>query len=204
MSKYSDDMKKALVDYKAARTAAETRYKEIKDLYGDEALTRERERQEKKLRTARSAAETAIQTAHRDGRYIVEQWGRPNGSELTDDMKLFEAGLVTPEVFDQLKERYRDNATMLAALKAQGEKLNRAAQQEADKSGDFFAGAKEPYKVRDIVTAADKVKNWDKLKAQALDVLDMIDGTGNYQDSWNRSLGAALGEQTIEHFGEGF
>lgn len=204
MSKYSDDMKKALVDYKAARTAAEARYNEIKVLYGDEAQTRERERQEKKLKAARSAAETAIQTAHRDGRYIVEQWGRPNGSELTDDMKLFEAGLVTPEVFDQLKERYHDNATMLAAIKAQGEKLNRAAQQEADKSGDFFAGAKEPYKVRDIVTAADKVKNWDKLKAQALDVLDMIDGTGNYQDSWNRSLGAALGEQTIEHFGEGF
>ena len=204
MSKYSDDMKKALVDYKAARTAAEARYNEIKVLYGDEAQTRERERQEKKLKAARSAAETAIQTAHRDGRYIVEQWGKPNGSELTDDMKLFEAGLVTPEVFDQLKERYHDNATMLAAIKAQGEKLNRAAQQEADKSGDFFAGAKEPYKVRDIVTAADKVKNWDKLKAQALDVLDMIDGTGNYQDSWNRSLGAALGEQTIEHFGEGF
>ena len=33
-------------------------------------------------------------------------------------------------------------------------------------------------------------------------VLDMIDGTGQYKDPWNKALGAALGDATIEHFGE--
>jgi hypothetical protein len=109
--------------------------------------------------------------------------------------------MVTPDVFETLKARYRNNATMSAALKAQGEKLNAAAAQaDREKGGLGFA---EPYNVRDITTGADKVNGWDKLKKQALDTLDMIDGKGAYSDPWNKALGNALSDQTIEHFGEG-
>ena len=121
-------------------------------------------------------------------------------SRLTDDLKLFDAGIVTPEVFDQLKARYKDNATMLSALKAQGEKLNAAAAQAAKDRGEIPLAS--TYETRDIVTLDDKLKNWKTLKAQALDALDMIDGTGNYADPWTKTLGNVMGEEQINHFGE--
>ena len=201
MSRYAEDMKRALVTYRDTKQKAAQRLQEIKDLYGDEAAQREQERQEKQLKAARATAEAAIREAYSEGHYIAEQWAKPDGSRLTDDMKLFDAGLVTPEVFDQLKGRYSDNATMLSALKAQGEKLNQAAAQADRESGGI--GMAAPYNTRDIMTGADKLKGWDSMKKQALDTLDMIDGKGAYSDPWTQAVGRALGAETIEHFGEG-
>ena len=182
---------------------ANQRLQEIKDYYGDEAAQREQERQEKQLKSARATAEAAIREAYSEGHYLAEQWAKPDGSRLTDDMKLFDAGLVTPEVFEQLKGRYSDNSTMLSALKAQGEKLNAAAAKEASDNGDFMAGMRMPYNTRDIQTGADKLKSWDSMRKQALDTLDMIDGKGAFSDPWAQAVGRALGAETIEHFGEG-
>lgn len=201
MSRYAEDMKRALVTYRDTKQKAAQRLQEIKDLYGDEAAQREQERQEKQLKSARATAEAAIREAYSEGHYLAEQWAKPDGSRLTDDMKLFDAGLVTPEVFDQLKGRYSDNATMLSALKAQGEKLNQAAATADREKGGL--GMVEPYNVRDIQTGADKLKGWDSMKKQALDTLDMIDGKGAYSDPWTQALGKHLGAETIEHFGEG-
>lgn len=203
MSKYTDDMKRALVTYKEAKQKTEQRLQEVKEYYGDEAAQREQERLEKQLINARATAEAAIKEAYSEGHYLAEQWGKPDGSQLTDDLKLFDAGMVTPDVFETLKARYRNNATMSAALKAQGEKLNAAAAKEARENNDLVGALTEPYRVRDIMTGQDKVKGWDKLKKQALDTLDMIDGKGAYSDPWNKALGNALSDQTIEHFGEG-
>jgi hypothetical protein len=201
MSKYADDMKQAILRYKSAQKAAESRIKVTTEDYGQEAGQRELERQEKMLKAEREKASAAIREAYSEGLYLAEQWGKPDGSRLTDDLKLFDAGIVTPEVFDQLKTRYKDNATMLSALKAQGEKLNAAAAQAAKDRGEMALAS--PYDTSDIVTSGDKVENWKKLKAQALDALDMIDGTGNYSDPWAQALGNALGDEVIDHFGEG-
>lgn len=203
MSRYTDNMKQALVLYRDAKDKAAKRLQEVKEYFGDEAMQYEQERQAQQIKNARATAEAAIQEAWSEGRYLAEQWAKPNGSQLTDDMKLFDVGLVTPEVFDQLKARYRDNSTMLAALKMQGEKLNAAAQKEAhERTGNPFMMA-EPYNVRDIVTGADKLNQWDSMKKQALDVLDALDGTGQYSGEWGHTVGAAYYAEIIEHFGEG-
>ena len=81
--------------------------------------------------------------------------------------------------------------------------MNAAAAQEAREKGDALSGMTAPYNVRDIVTGAEKVENWKRAKTQALGVLDMIDGKGAYSDPWTQALGNALGDETIEHFGEG-
>lgn len=200
MSKYADDMKQAIMTYRNRYKNAEANIKLVVENYGEEAGQRELERQEKNLKAEREKAAAAIREAYSEGVYLAERWGQPDGSRLTDDLKLFDAGIVTPEVFDQLKARYKDNATMLSALKAQGEKLNAAAAQAAKDRGEMALAS--PYDTRDIVTLDDKLKNWKTLKAQALDALDMIDGTGNYADSWARSLGNVLGDEVINHFGE--
>ena len=200
MSKYADDMKQAIMTYKNRYKNAEANIKLVLENYGEEAGQRELERQEKNRKAEREKAAAAIREAYSEGVYLAEQWGKPDGSRLTDDLKLFDAGIVTPEVFDQLKARYKDNATMLSALKAQGEKLNAAAAQAAKDRGEIPLAS--TYETRDIVTLDDKLKNWKTLKAQALDALDMIDGTGNYADPWTKTLGNVMGEEQINHFGE--
>lgn len=203
MSKYIDDMKSALVTYKTAKQNAEKRLQEIRELYGDEAGQYESERQAKQLTAARERAEAAIREAYSEGVYLAEQWGKLDGARLTDDVKLLDAGLVDVDAFEALKERHRDNGTMMLALKKYGERMNAAAAQEAREKGDAFSGMTAPYNVRDIVTGADKVENWKRAKTQALGVLDMIDGKGAYSDPWTKALGNALGDESIEHFGEG-
>lgn len=203
MSKYIDDMKSALVTYKTAKQNAEKRLQEIRELYGDEAGERESERQEKQLTSARQRAEAAIREAYSEGVYFAEQWGKLDGALLTDDVKLLDAGLVDVDAFETLKNRHRDNGTMMLALKKYGERMNAAAAQEAREKGDILSGMTAPYNVRDIVTGADKVENWKRAKTQALGMLDMIDGKGAYSAPWAKALGNALGDQTIEHFGEG-
>ena len=201
MGKYVDDMKKAITGYKSAYQAAEQRLKAVGEDYGKEAAERELERQTQILAGAREKAEKAIRDAYSEGVYLAEQWGKPDGSRLTDDLKLFDAGIVTPEIFNDLKARYRDNATMLAALKAQGDKLNAAAAEKSRTEGGLAMST--VYDTSDITTLEDKLNGWKQLKAQAIDTLDMIDGTGNYSDQWTQTLGNVLGEEMINHFGEG-
>lgn len=201
MSKYIDDMKNALYSYRTTKLEAEKKVKETRDLYGDEAGDRERERQEKQLSVARERAEGAIREAYSEGVYMAEQWGKLDGSQLTDDMKLLDAGMVDVDAFDKLKERHSDNATMLLALKKYGERMNdMAAHLDREKGG---MGMSAPYDISDIVTGEERVKNWKNARESALGMLDMIDGKGAYSDPWSRALGNTMGEQTIEHFGEG-
>lgn len=200
MNKNAEIIRKALQTYNGQRQQAEARVKQIRDLYGAEAAQHEQERQDKTLKQARATAEEAIRTAHRDGRSGAEAWGSLDGSKLTDDARLLDAGLVDAEAFKGMKTRYKDNFTMLSALRKYGEKQNKAAAEEARKSGDLPLS--EPFETRDIPTATSKVERWDKVKASALDTLDAIDGVGRYSDDWNKSFGRAALPERLEHFGE--
>jgi hypothetical protein len=202
MNKYINDMRAAMAEYKDVLNKATAHIEQIRQYHGEEAARREQERAVKQQEAAKAKAAAAIREAYSEGVYLATEWGKPDGSRLTDDMKLFDAGLVTPEVFDTLKQRYSNNATMLSALKVRGEKLNAEAA-KADREAGGLGVMVEPYKVRDIVTPAEKLKNWEKAKAGALEALDMLDGSGKYAGGWGRAVGNAMGDQMIEHFGEG-
>ena len=201
-SSYVIEMRNALQGYRDTKKKAEQRVNEIKELYGDEAAAKESERLDKQIKSARSAAERTINQAYDNGVYLAKEWSRPDGSKLTDDMKLFDAGLVTPEVYEELKNRYSSNSTMLSAIKAQGEKLNAAAAKADREKGGL--GMTEPYNVRDIRTGDDRIKAWESIKKQAYNTLDMLDGTGAYSDTWGAILGKHLGDATIDTFGESY
>ena len=206
MNKYLVDMKAALNGYKKAYDAAKKSIERIAEDYGEEAAEREVERQEKIVKGARASAEAAIREAYSEGVYLAEQWGKMRGSDLTDDVKLLDADLVDREAFEELKTRYKDNATMLLALKKYGDRKNaeegEAIRKDETTPGTGFVAASEGYNTRDIVTAADKVQQWEGAKKTAIDCLDMIDESGAYADEWTRSLGRELGKEYLEHFGE--
>ena len=132
MNQNAERIKTALKGYKEKREAADARIKQIRELYGDEAAQHEAERQNKTLKAARATVEETIRAAHGEGRRAAEAWGTLDGSKLTDDIKLLDAGLVDREAFNGLKTRYKDNATMLSALR---KRRTRKPQRKSGKAG---------------------------------------------------------------------
>lgn len=190
----------ALKDYHKAKEAATTRVDAIRQQYGDEAAAREQETQNKRLADARGTAETIIRANHRVAVEHTENWGRLDGSQLTDDAKLLDAGLVDPAEFERMKNKYSVNNTMLVALKKYGDRQNDQARKDAAKDGGLPLA--DPFNTRDIPTPAERIKNWDKLQTNALDTLDAIDGKGKYSDPWTAAFGKGVYVETMDTFGD--
>ena len=195
-------IRSALKDYHNAKEASKKRVDMIREQYGDEAAAREQETQNKRLADARDTASTIITANHRVAVEHTENWGRLDGSQLTDDAKLLDAGLVDPKEFDRMKDKYSVNNTMLVALKKYGDRQNDLARKAATERGDLALS--EPYNTKDILTPSEKIANWDKLKTRAMDTLDAIDGTGKYGDAWSQAFGAGLYAETMDTFGDEF
>lgn len=197
-----NNIRSALKEYKSKVDQANSRIDQVKREFGDEAEARERERLEAGLKSAREKAENVIRESHREAVENTVKWGQLDGSQLTDDAKLLTAGLVDPAEFDRLKVKYHDNATMLKALKKYGDQENGKIIEKAHANGETVISG--TYNVRDISTADDRIVNWNKLQKSAVDRLDMIDGSGQYRDSWNQAFAKAFdAESGIDSFGEG-
>lgn len=198
-----NNIRVALKGYKEKVDQAKSRIDQVKAEFGDEAEKRERERLESGLKSAREQAEAVIRQAHQEAVEFTMKWGQLNGADLTDDAKLLTAGLVNPEQFDRLKGKYSNNATMLTALKKYGEQENEKAVKTAKENGEPFTMG-NPFTVDDISTADDRIMNWNRLQKSAVDRLDMIDGSGNYADRWNKAfISEANPGMGIDEFGEG-
>lgn len=193
MNQHAENMKKALIGYKDLRDKANAQIKFITDTYGKEAGEAETRIQNKKLESARAAAVDTITKAGGAGYKEAEAWGRMDGNKLTDDVRLLDNDLVDTAEFDRLKDKYKDNATMLAMLKRYGDRQNNSS---VEKAGSF--------ETRDILTGEEKMKKWERYQAHALDLLDAIDGTGKYSnpDDWAAAFNVAAMPETLEHFGE--
>lgn len=202
MNSNLEKMKNALLNYRAEREKVLTKVEQAKELYGEEAAYRENERLMKGLRATRATAEAQIQDAFAAGLEWATKWGRMDGKQITDDVKLFDAGIVTPEVFEDLKKRYYDNATMLQVLKFKGEELNEAHARQNGLDGNLPLG--EPYNVRDIITPRDRTQAFEQAKKEAMSLLDGLDGRGTYQDPYTQAMWGQMGNSVIDRFGEGY
>lgn len=197
-----NNIRNALKTYKTTVDQAKNRLEQVKRDFGDEAEARERERLENQMKTAREKAESVIRDSHREAVENTMKWGQLDGANLTDDHKLLTAGLVDPDEFDRLKAKYHDNATMLKALKKYGEQENGKLIEQAHANGEHLVSG--TFNVKDITTADDRIVNWNKFQKSAVDRLDMIDGSGQYRDSWNQAFAKAFdAESGIDSFGEG-
>lgn len=193
-------IREALKEYHKTKQYASQRVDTIREQYGDEAAARELEAQTKRLADARDTAETIIRANHRVAVEHTEKWGRLDGSQLTDDVKLLDAGLVDPAEFDRMKSKYSVNNTMLVALKKYGDRQNDQARKAATDKGDIPLS--DPFNVKDIPTPAERVQNWDKLQTKAMDTLDAIDGKGKYSDPWTKAFGTGVYEAGMDTFGD--
>lgn len=182
MKKYLEDMKNAMLAFKSAKEKADNRLEEIIKLYGTDARNMEEPRLREALKKEKEQAKTAIENAFEAGVRQAKEWGELKGASLTDDIQLLNADLVEADMFEVLKARHRDNAAMQTAL--------------------LKYGQKKGYNVHDIVTVDSKIASCTAHKKNALNILDMIDGSGSFSDSWGNAFGRAMLPAVLDDFGQ--
>ena len=179
MSKIRD----ALKGYQAAARTAQQKKKQAIELYKADAAEQECARIAKWIDGERVKAQAVIDGERDAQMRALEAWNTMDGGKLTDDAKLLDSNLVTVGQFPGMVEKYRDNATMCAALARYAERRNA----EARKQAGFGNVPEDLYPVGIIPTAASRAEAISKTAAGAYSVIGMIDngfsGFGGSADS---------------------
>ena len=190
MNKHLQEMRTAIQAYHKTVKDLAVRYENAKQIYVPEALEKEKELIDQKRNQARATATEAIRKARDEAIQGVKDWGTVHGGKLTDDVKLLEVG-VTPEQFDSLVDRYKDNYSMLQALSNYGNRQNR--QIEKENAGKGFM-PETRYSVERIPDLDSMTTRWEKLGESAVSTLRNLDSS----DPFTRSLT----ESGVERWGE--
>lgn len=160
-----------LKNYQKSVRDARAKILEARKIYQPEEAKEREEKLLEHLEHERSNAMSAIQEEREKACQGVAKWGQLDGSKITADAKLLEHGLVTPDQFSQLVEKYQDNGTMCALLRNYAEQHN---EQLRAKSKDAFpAGILD---TRTIPTQEDMTRAAEHDAKSALSIVGMIDG----------------------------
>ena len=193
---YIRTMGESLRNYHNINQQIEKAIEQVRSQYGDEAAALESKRQSARRRDARQTAEAEIEKAYTAGKTEAESWGTLKGSQITDDIKLLEAELVDNVAFEDLKKRYKDNPTMLIALKKYGIRKN----DETLQSGaDLLTANAKRFVTEDIIDRDSMLKTAGVMLKRARTTLDMIDGTGDYSGE-NHVVGRAMVDEMMKLF----
>ena len=193
MNKHLQTMKNALANFEKDATAWAKKIDENNRLYKPEEAKKANDAILAKMEDSRRAVRQIIQEALESGQHDAEAWGQIDPAKITDDAKLLDAGLVTPEQFKGLVQKYQGNATMQQLLAKFAEKNSGPAFNWG------FDGKKDTrpyYDTHGIMTAKKKAAEFDRQAGNAFYIADRIGKQG-------RDLGYSpeLLQRSIENFG---
>jgi hypothetical protein len=200
MNTYISRTKDAILDYLGKAKQTEIKIAEGRKIYQPDSMDKEEKRLRGELAKARQETEARIDAIYREASASAREWGKLDGSKLTDDARLLQGQGVTPEQFNQLVERYEDNYTMLDALRKYGEARNAEATKEAREAGDRSVVIKTPYNVQNIPGPDSKMQEWDNMRARAAYFLNVADGTGFTAD-FERTFARGAADKEFEAWG---
>lgn len=193
MNKHLQTMKNALVNFEKDATAWAKKIDENNRLYKPEEAKKANDAILAKMEDSRRAVRQIIQEALESGQHDAEAWGQIDPAKITDDAKLLDAGLVTPEQFKGLVQKYQGNATMQQLLAKFAEKNSGPAFNWG------FDGKKDTrpyYDTHGIMTAEKKAAEFDRQAGNAFYIADRIGKTGQRWGSSPEML-----QRSIENFG---
>ena len=177
-------MKRALENYYTAAKIAKKTIEDNETALDGKQLDFENARVRDDLLKARKKAEEAIASAGLTAKERVKKWSDPDGAKVSADARLLDYG-VSVDDFEALKEKHKDNSTMLRVLKAYADREN-------EKRGKFV------YNAEDIPTAEAKYNAVDYFARSAVGIMDAIDGKRGTM----LNLGSPLTERAVASFGE--
>ena len=184
-------LQKALENYRNAAQRTATKIEECMQIYAPEAASIESERLKSELEKEKQKALDVIRAERASAEKEADEWGRMDGSRITDDVKLLDSGIITADQFAQLAEKYQDNGTMCQALRKYAERHNeqlRAQSREAFPVGLIDLGQLPTMESRRAELTHDA--------KSAESILNMIDG------GFLGGPGSAMVDAAIAGFGK--
>lgn len=124
MNKHIQTMKNALTDYQKSVKTGLDKMEENTRLYKPEEAEKANAAIMAQLKEAKTTVTDQIAEAQTAGQHDIDAWGQLDGSKITDDAALLQAGAVNPEQFRSFVEKYQDNSTMLQLLANYADKQN--------------------------------------------------------------------------------
>lgn len=192
MNQIVQKMKTALNDYYNKAKEITSKVDQIKKELLPEIAQKRIEPLYQDLNTVRYNAKEQIRAAAAEGRLAAEKWGTLNGSDLTDDAKILQAGLtLTQTDFDALCIRYKNNGSMSRLLAEYAEKQNHRV------TLDDNADIKTVLITKNLMTVDKKLDQWDRLESSAQMILRAIDSSGIAQGNEDYAV-----TYSVENFGD--
>ena len=203
MNQIIQKMKSALETYLNAATDTIKTIEKMRKEVLPEIVSERADKLYKELSGIRYKCKEQIRAAGAEGRESVDKWGTLNGSDLTDDAKILQTGLIlTQKDFDDLCIRYKNNGSMSRLLAQYAEQQNqKVIPADPNMALDKFTNpsAMQTLLLTDNLMTIEKKKDiWNRLESSAQTILAAIDGSG---------VGKGIDEYpvifSVENFGEG-
>lgn len=190
MNTYIQSMKNVLNNFYNAAKTYNDKVAQAGERYKPDVAAEEVKKLDAQLEADKRAAIDAITEAKDKGIEAAKRWGALDGDKINDgDMKLLKFDL-SPEQFEAIVDRNRNNGTMCFILAQYAEKHNR----QETKPGEFgLAGRLNPLI---IPTVEEKINAYTKFAESAISTIDNMTGYG-----WGKGVGSPAIESSVKNFG---
>ena len=191
MNTYVKKMREALGAFYEKAVDHENNVNKANQRYKADVAAKEIQRLDEQLETEKRAAIDAITEAKDKGIESAKRWGVLDGDKINDgDMKLLKFDL-SPEQFESIVDRNKNNGTMCFILKQYAEKH---AEHEMK---DDEIPAWNSLAAVEVPTVDEKVKAYNALAESAIGIIQNISGYG-----WGRGVNGFGVESSVKGFGE--
>lgn len=191
MNTYLQTMKNALVGYYNAAKTCESKAQEARKIYQQDVASGVVKKLFAQLQENKAAAIDAINEARDKAIEAAQRWGTLDGSKINDgDMKLLKFDL-SPEQFETIVDRNRNDGTMCFILKQYAEKHAKREKKE-DEVPMWNALA-----MVDVPTAEAKIQAYNSFADSAIASIHNMSG-----NDWQFGVNSPITQASVEQFGE--
>ena len=191
MNTYVKKMREELEAFYKKAVDHENNVNKANQRYKADVAAKEIQRLDEQLETEKRAAIDAITEAKDKGIEAAIRWGALDGDKINDgDMKLLKFDL-SPEQFESIVDRNKNNGTMCFILKQYAEKHAKHEMKDDEIPAWNSLAAVE------IPTVDEKVKAYNALAESAIGIIQNISGYG-----WGRGVNGFGVESSVKGFGE--
>lgn len=191
MNTYVKKMREELEAFYKKAVDHENNVNKANQRYKSDVAAEEVKRLDEQLETEKQAAIDAITEAKDKGIEAARRWGALDGDKINDgDMKLLKFDL-SPEQFESIVDRNRNNGTMCFILKQYAEKHAKHEMKDDEIPAWNSLAAVE------VPTVDEKIKAYNALAESAIGIIQNISGYG-----WGRGVNGFGVESSVRGFGE--
>ena len=191
MNSYIKQMKDTIEKYYGIAKEYAANVENARNTYRDDFAAEAIKRLDAEMEAKKQSAIETILKVKDSAIESAKKWGELDGNKLNDgDMKLLKLDL-TPDQFQSIVDRNKNNGTMCFVLKQYADKHAKYEQKEEEiPKWNAFSSIEVP-------TTEGKIKAYTKLAESAIAIIQNMTGYG-----WGQGVGNPIIESSAKNFGE--